>query len=208
MGIPSVGPYVGAVPEDRHAERVVGDMLTCLDDFAATIEPQLGAAMGARIPGSVKGQERFVARLAAVPSPAIIDVAVAYGKRCKFTILLSLWEKDEFGGANVVSCTASANGPGTEKRASYVCWRISRHALTRLVQRSGAHDAIKLLDVMRVMARAVILALAEPDSGLIEDRPGVLKVPFTGGVAVLELPEPGALIVVKTILPAQADGPA
>ena len=123
MGIPSVGPYVGAVPEDRHAERVVGDMLTCLDDFAATIEPQLGAAMGARIPGSVKGQERFVARLAAVPSPAIIDVAVAYGKRCKFTILLSLWEKDEFGGANVVSCTASANGPGTEKRASYVCWR-------------------------------------------------------------------------------------
>ena len=41
------------------------------------------------------------------------------------------------------------------------------------------------------------------DSDLLEDKPGVVKVPFAGGVAVLELPEPGALIVVKTILPPQ-----
>jgi hypothetical protein len=54
--IPSVGPFVGDAPEDRHALRVVGEMLTCLDDFAATVEPQLLAAMGAHIPGSVKGQ--------------------------------------------------------------------------------------------------------------------------------------------------------
>ena len=52
---------------------------------------------------------------------------------------------------------------------------------------------------MRDPAKAVIIALA--DSDLIEDKPGVLKVPFAGGVAVLELPEPGALIIVKTILP-------
>ena len=45
----------------------------------------------------------------------------------------------------------------------------------------------------------MIIALA--DSSLIEDKAGVLKVPFDGGVAVLELPEPGALVVVKTILP-------
>ncbi|HWY84442.1 MAG TPA: hypothetical protein VNY10_21345 [Roseiarcus sp.] len=197
--IPSVGPFVGEAPEDRHAERIVGEMLTYLDDFAATVEPQLLAAMGAHIPGSVKGQERFLARLRAVPSPAIINVAAVFGKRCRFAILLSLWEKDEFGGANVVFCTASADGPGTEKRDSIVRWRISKHALVRLVQRSQAHDAVKLLSVMRIMAKAVILGLA--DSGLVEDKPGVLKVPFTGGIAVLELPEPGALITVKTILP-------
>jgi hypothetical protein len=91
------------------------------------------------------------------------------------------------------------DGPGTEKRDSSVRWRISRHALVRLVQRSGAHDAVKLMTAMRVMARAVIPALA--DSDLIEDKPGVLKVPFAGGIAVLELPEPSGLIVVKTILP-------
>ena len=197
--IPSVGRFVGDVPEDRHAERVVAMMLTCLDDFAMTVRPQLDAAMAARIPGSIKGQERFLARLRAVPSPAIINVAGAVGKRCRFTVLLSLWEKDEFGGANVVSCTAVADGPGTEKRGSFVRWRISRHALVRLVQRSQAHDAVKLLDVMRVMARAVIVALT--DSGLLEDQAGVLKVSFAGGVAVLELPEPGAVIVVKTVLP-------
>jgi hypothetical protein len=64
-----------------------------------------------------------------------------------------------------------------------------------------AHDAVKLLSVMRVLAKAVIIALA--DSGLIEDKPGVIKVPFPGGIAVLELPAPGELVVVKTILPPQ-----
>ena len=199
--IPSVGPFVGEAPEDRHASRVVSEMLTCLDDFAMTVQPQLDAAMGAHIPGSIKGQERFLARLMAIPTPAIVNIAAVFGKRCRFHILLSLWEKDEFGGANVICCTAVANGPGTEKRASFVHWRISPHALVRLVQRSQAHDAMKLLEVMRVMAEAVIIALA--DSGLVEDKPGVLKVPFAGGVAVLELPEAGALITVKTVLPAQ-----
>jgi hypothetical protein len=202
--IPSVGPFVGEAPEDRHAERVVGEMLTCLDDFAATVQPRLDAAMAGRIPGSIKGQERFLARLRGVPSPAIINVAGAVGKRCRFRVLLSVWEKDAFGGANVISCTAFADGPGTEKRDSFVRWRISRHALVRLVQRSQAHDAIRLLNVMRVLARAVIIALS--DSGLLEGKPGSIRVPFAGGIAVLELPEPKAVIVVKTILPPQ--GPA
>ena len=65
------------------------------------------------------------------------------------------------------------------------------------MQRSQAHGAVKLLSAIRVLARAVIHFLA--DSGLVE--PGVIKVPFAGGVAVLGLPESGALIVVKTILP-------
>jgi hypothetical protein len=73
--------------------------------------------------------------------------------------------------------------------------------LIRLVQRSQAHDAVKLLSVMRVLAKAVIIALA--DSDLIEDKPGVIKVPFAGGVAVVELPAPGELILVKTVLPLQ-----
>jgi hypothetical protein len=73
------------------------------------LEPQLGAAMAARIPGSVKGQERFVARLLAVPSPAIIAIGAMFGKRCKFNIQLSLWKKDQFGGAEVIVCNASAD---------------------------------------------------------------------------------------------------
>jgi hypothetical protein len=48
--IPSVGPFVGDAPEDRHAERVVGEMLTCLDDFAATVEPQLDARLATTNP--------------------------------------------------------------------------------------------------------------------------------------------------------------
>ena len=50
--IPSVGPFVGEAPEDRHAERVVGEMLTCLDDFAATVQPRLDARLATTSPSS------------------------------------------------------------------------------------------------------------------------------------------------------------
>jgi hypothetical protein len=60
-------------------------------------------------------------------------------------------------------------------------------------------DAVKLMTAMRVMAKAVLIAIA--DSDMIEDKPGVLKVPFAGGIAVVELPAPGELILVKTVLP-------
>jgi hypothetical protein len=112
---------LSATPEDRHAERVVGVMLTCLDDFAMTVQPQLDAAMGAHIPGSIKGQERFLARLMAIPSPAIINIAAVFGKRCRFHILLSLWEKDEFGGANAgrLSDRPALHPPLAQRRTTH-----------------------------------------------------------------------------------------
>jgi hypothetical protein len=61
--IPSIGPFVGEAPEDRHAERVVGEMLTCLDDFAATVQPR--ARRGDGRPYARLGQ-----RSGAVPGPA------------------------------------------------------------------------------------------------------------------------------------------
>jgi hypothetical protein len=48
MVIPSVGPFVGDAPED---------------DFAATVQPQLNVAMGARIPGSVTSYRGHADRL-------------------------------------------------------------------------------------------------------------------------------------------------
>ena len=63
-------------------------------------------------------------------------------------------------------------------------WRISRHALVRSVQRAEAHDALKLLEARRGMAGPVMDAIA--DVRLAAGDGQTLKVPFPGGVAVLE----------------------
>jgi hypothetical protein len=150
--IPSVGPFVGDAPEDRHAIRVVGEMLNFLAQFTIKTRPQLAAAMGQPIGGTVKAQQRFLDRGKAVSSPAVIDIATNLGKRCRFLFILSLWEPDTFGGATVWGFLAIGEGPGRVTREHGPIWRLSRHALVRLVQRSEAHDAFQLLRVMRAMA--------------------------------------------------------
>jgi hypothetical protein len=196
--IPSVGIFIGEAPEDRHAARVVSEMLSFLDAFTRMARPRLFAAMGQPIGGTVKAQQKFLDRVQAVSSPAVIDIATDLGKRCRFSIILSLWEPDAFGGATVWGYLAIGEGPGRVTRESGPIWRLSRHALVRLVQRSGAHDAFRLLHVMRAMAGPITEGIA--DHGLLAST-GVIKVSFPGGVAVVEKPTDSEFPVVVTVLP-------
>ena len=159
--VPGVGPFIGDAPQDRHAERVVREALTFLDTLTKALQPRLNEAMLRRIGGSIKAQRRFLDRVASVRSPAVIEVASSFGKRCKFLFLLSLWEVDEQGGATVWWFKAEGRGPGRVERQHCTRWRISRHALVRLVQRAQAHDALKLLYAMRALAAAVVDAMAD-----------------------------------------------
>jgi hypothetical protein len=198
--IPSIGPFVGDAPEDRHAERVVGDMLAFLDEFTVKMRPQLFAAMGQPIGGTVKAQQRFLDRVEAVSSPAVIDIAADLGKRCRFSIILSLWEPDKFGGATVWGFLAIGEGPGRVTRQQGPIWRLSRHAAARLVQRCGARDAFQLLGVMRAMAGPITDGIA--DHRLLAST-GVIKIAFAGGIAVVEKPADSEFPIVVTMLPPQ-----
>jgi hypothetical protein len=198
--IPSVGPFTGRWPEDRHALRTVKAMLNFFDQFTLKTQPQLFAAMGQPIGGTVKAQQRFVDKVRAVSSPAVIDIATDLGKRCRFSIILSLWEPDKFGGATVWGYLAIGEGPGRVTRESGPIWRLSRHALVRLVQRAQAHDAFRLLGAMRAMAGPVTEGIA--DHGLLKSV-GVVKVAFAGGIAVVEKPTDSEFPIVVTVLPLQ-----
>ena len=135
-------------------------------------------------------------------SPAIVDIASTFGRRCRFSLLVSLWEADEHGGSTVWTFTSVGRGPGRVERGGDPSWRISRHALIRLVQRVEAHDALRLLYAMRELAGPVLAAIA--DSSLAAGDGQTLKVPFPGGVAVLGWPEDSTIAVVKTVLPEAA----
>src|SRR4029077_6676015 len=91
-----------------------------------------------------------------------------------------------------------ADGPGTERRRAGPLWRITHHALTRLVQRSGVHDAIKLLAAMREIGREVTNGMA--DARLLRGDGKILYVKFDGGTLVLEWPNDSDIALVKTVL--------
>ena len=200
--LPCVGPFVGAAPEDRHAERIVREMLAFLGDLTKQTRPQLDNAMLRKIGGSPKAQARFLERVQNSRSPAIVDIASTFGRRCRFSLLVSLWEADEHGGSTVWTFTSVGRGPGRVERGGDPSWRISRHALIRLVQRVEAHDALRLLYAMRELAGPVLAAIA--DSSLAAGDGQTLKAPFPGGVAVLGWPEDSTIAVVKTVLPEAA----
>ena len=139
MTLPAVGPFVGDAPEDRHAERVVGDMLAFLDKLTTKARPRLFAAIGQPIGGTVMAQQRFLDKVQAVSSPAVIDIATApvgnaAGSRssCPYGSGTSLAAR-RCGGLR-----ARGEGPGRVTRNHGPLWRLSRHALVRLVQRAQA----------------------------------------------------------------------
>jgi len=175
-------------------------MLAFLDEFTIKARPQLFAAMGQPIGGTVKAQQRFLDRVEAVSSPAVIDIAADLGKRCRFSIILSLWEPDKFGGATVWGFLAIGEGPGRVTRQQGPIWCLSRHAAARLVQRVRAHDAFELLRVMRAMAGPITDGIA--DHRLLAST-GVIKIAFAGGIAVVEKPVDSEFPIDVTVLPPQ-----
>jgi hypothetical protein len=207
MAIPGIDSnIIGDVP-DLHAKRVVSEMLKFLSDLASSFNPALQRAISSPIGGSIKAQRRYIERVRSVSvhSPAIIGFSTYLGKRCRFGMMVSIWYADQNDGATVWQYFATASGPETETRRVGPLWRITNHALIRLVQRSSAHDAQKLINAMRAIGGVVSDAMYK---GNIQAGDGkVLYVRFTNGICVLEWPKDSEVALVKTILGPDMDHP-
>jgi hypothetical protein len=198
MNAPTIDPNIQGEIPDLHAKRVVTEMLQFLDNLAASFDPALKRAISQPVGGSPLAQRRYVDRVLDTRSPAIIDVASYFGKRCRFGLMIAIWYRDPGDGASVSQYFVTADGPGTEKRTTGPLWRISNHALTRLVQRSGATDVLKLLAAMRAMGKEMTNAMA--GARLYPGDGKVIYVKFIGGIAVMDWPKDSELALVKTIL--------
>ena len=188
---------IGEIPE-IHATRVVGEMVGYLQAVSLSRIAQLTSAMNMPIGGSPKAQQRWAQRIHNASIPMLADFATCWGKRARFSLSLSIWDMDEHGGATVNHYLATSQGPGTERRSRGPLWRMSKHALVRLVQRSGATDAAKLMRAMRAVAPLVADSMAAANL-----QPGdkqVLYVKFPNGTAVVDWPADSGVAVVKTVL--------
>jgi hypothetical protein len=205
MVVPAIDSnIIGDVP-DLHAKRVVSEMLKFLSDLASSLNPALQRAISSPIGGNIKAQKRYIERVRAVRSPALIDFSTYLGKRCRFGMMLSIWYADQNEGATVWQYFATASGPETETRRVGPLWRITNHALIRLVQRSDAHDAVKLINAMRAIGGVVSDAMYKANLQAGDGQ--VLYVRFANGVCVLEWPAGSDVALVKTILGSDMDHP-
>ena len=195
--LPAVQRGLVDIP-DLHAKRVVGEMVEFLESVSAMYNEKLVAAMLRPIGGNPKSQQRWADRVNKATTPVLVDFATSWGKRAKFSMVISVWTPDRWAGATVWAFFAYSEGPGTEKRKNGPLWRFSQHALIRLVQRSGATDAVRLMLAMRAVAPAVsdgmMAAHLKPGDGKI------LHLKFDGGIAVVEWPADSDVAVVKTVL--------
>lgn len=198
LELPGIDPrIVGDIP-DAHARRVVAEMLDFLNSVSNTYRAQLVSALSRPIGGNPKAQRRWADRVNKSTTPILVDFETQWGKRARFNVVVSVWVPDDFNGATVWCYLLLSEGPGTEQRKIAPFWRFSQHALTRLVQRSGATDAAKLMHAMRKVAVAVADGMT--DVKLMQGDGKVLHLKFDGGCAVVEWPENSELAVVKTIL--------
>jgi hypothetical protein len=227
MNVPQI-QSIGEPPE-RHADRVVGEMIRWLIQARARIWPNFWKAVGAGNFGNPVGQQRTVARMRTAGHPFLTGIELEPAKRCRYS--LAIGEIEGFDPDRQMSIDdedaldrlpgrpwlavrftyLEGKGPGRKPGIEEIRpLLVSHHALSRLTQRCGARHPVDLILAVRGLCDAFLVAgIKGPDAIPLGHR-----MPFTlpadkggGGIAVLarhDDPEMKAAVVV-TMLPPEED---
>lgn len=209
--ISSLGP-----PPDRHAERIVEEMLTYLHRAENHWTQRSAGVLDMNRMGNPTAQVRTVARFEKALGPVVIQTYLKTGKRAKFKLDVVCWclwdlDKDEASDweaprpAN--ACLAVVMHHLTkDHQDSRTPLLITRHACIRLAQRGGVRTVPDLIVALRELWDAVAgLSVNRPDSAWLDAPAAGWLVPIRadGTIAVLGSEDcngQGRRLVLKTIL--------
>ena len=217
MAAPRTHIPEGADVPERHADRVVAEMLQHIARWQQARRSRPFLVRKAMSAGNPKAQERLVERLRASGGIAAIDMKLTPGKRGRYMIEIHDWTVwDEARGVEMASGTAIPEKPwllccvtgvrglgdGHTKVDSCYVLHLTHHCLSRLAQRCGARTVDDLIAATKALwgsyraYRAVKPGTDTPDgTRLTVDLPNRMGK----AVAVLRRHEDGGLIV-ATIL--------
>jgi hypothetical protein len=213
--ITSVGP-----PPERHADRVVAEMLKQIAEWSAPLLPGIAAAIKASSDGSPKAQRKLEAR---IKQAGAFDTVLTPGKRGRYELAFFCW-----GGWNpttrsrvlpgdplpekpwlaIHAYRILSDGRGSERiqiKSRPVVF-VTHHALSRLAQRAGARAYHDLLEAMVCFwdAAAELLANGKLPQAPPEGWRVLVKTAAGDAIAVIYRDEEGSFIV-KTVLPTQPE---
>jgi hypothetical protein len=145
---------IGA-PPDRHAERILDDMLRFLQGQQKQLWANAAGSLTRKQMGTPVGQQRAVRRFTQAASPLLLDVRLWPAKRGKYTLLLNSWMVwDPGSGGMAVSrlpppalawlAVTTALSTGANHSSEWECGAlllVTRHACIRLAQRANSEPS-------------------------------------------------------------------
>lgn len=163
---PCIVNGAGAALDDFWAGRIVDKMTAALATDARDIQEVMRACGGFTNLGNVKAQAKTVARVKKAMGISLLNVDATFKSRNRFTFYMDHWQI-KHGAIIGVSTSIQGNGPGRSPSGlSMLSFGLTRHALIRLVQRSGCQTPESLLEVAAIvhkLATMVTFALDADD---------------------------------------------
>jgi hypothetical protein len=208
--IESIGP-----PPERHADRVVADMVRFIIRERAKDWERMQSVMGRAKDGNPKAQARLVEKLKKSGGSGLNNVQLTAGKRGTYQLDIFDWtgwnpktEKPIDAAEDIpnstdglwLSCwvTCFISVKGNRKLFNHPYFYITHHALSRLAQRCGARTCHDLINATKWMNSALYKHIAQTESW--NTLPKNHRLPFKHGVMVL-MPYRDALMVVTVLEP-------
>jgi hypothetical protein len=205
-------------PPERHADRVVDEMIRWLVKESARFRPPVAEALKTSADGNPKAQKRMAERIRNLGGGVFNGVWLNPGKRGRYMLTLAYWtgwhpEQDRPIEADDLLPTTKVwlaywqtdlIGEGAGKRAERSMPRLlaTHHALSRLAQRCDARTLVELINGLGLMWGAVLdLVNAHGDDGWLNPPSGQWRVEIKGGATVVLKPhERVRTLVAVTIL--------
>jgi hypothetical protein len=191
--ISSIGP-----PPDRHADRVISEMVHWLANEAERLLPHINGLLTG-IPALPRAQLRLVEKLRKIARPTLLDVYLSPGKRGRFKLGMFIWGVKPGARPQGYLGVQGIEGIGNFRVRTKTrhLLTVSHHAMSRLAQRCSVRTPE---DLQRALAGMVLAAIAE--EGLLEGEfpPAGKRSSFPGGVAVLQRDAESGDLIMVTIL--------
>jgi hypothetical protein len=196
------GHRLAGPPPERHAHRVIGEMLVWLKGESDRRMPGVQRILNEtdHLAGSARAQRRFATRLSKAADLLLLGMWLQCGKRGCFRLLLHVWSVDPTW-PQIRLGTIAIRGAGNYRVEEnyFPLFTVSHHALSRLAQRCEVRTTYDLHTALGVMGAA---AMAAGWQFLhVDDYPPAGKrFAFPGGIAVLKRDVDTGELVVATVL--------
>jgi hypothetical protein len=147
------------LPPERHADRVVLEMLKVIAGARRQVWPRLLGVIGRCPDGNPKAQARMLAKLEAAAGPFIVWTALESGKRGRYRLFLvttDVWNPEtkeimapddaipEMPWLAFTVVKLTSKGDHHYGDEAFVPLLVTHHALSRLAQRCGARTILDI----------------------------------------------------------------
>jgi hypothetical protein len=191
------------LPPEKHADRIVAEMLRIIAAKRAECWPKLHAVLDGRVAdGNPAAQQRLLNKMKAAVHNFLLGSHLTPGKRGRYTIRLICLDGWNAESSDLIreidaipakpwiavsSVIFESKGDFRYKEQAEIALLITHHALSRLTQRCGARDLKEVYGAVAQIAKTYILERGYDEQPVRDGEQLRVKLPYDMGTAVCVL---------------------